>query len=156
MKPVLRFLLPAALVTASVSVHAGNETVVNVPPPSGTATVGNAPRETVAPAFANAIPNVPGKSLVAAVVTYPPGGKTPSHSHAKSAFITAYVLSGAVKSKVDDGPVKVYQAGESWSEAPGAHHVVSENASATEEAKLLAIFVVDTAEKELTTLDQKR
>ena len=146
--------IAVALALASASVLAGNETVVNVPPPAGTATVGNAPRETVAPAFANAIPNVPGKSLVAAVVTYPPGGKTPSHTHAKSAFITAYVLSGAIKSRVDDGPVTVYKVGESWSEAPGAHHVVSENASATEPAKLLAIFVVDTAEKELTTIDK--
>jgi quercetin dioxygenase-like cupin family protein len=154
MKSVLRFLAPAALLTASLSVQAGNETVVNVPPPAGTATVGSAPRETVAPAFANAIPNVPGKSLVAAVVTYPPGGKTPSHSHAKSAFITAYVLSGSIKSRVDDGPVTIYNAGESWSEAPGAHHAVSENASASEPAKLLAIFVVDTAEKDLTTIDK--
>lgn len=110
-------------------------------------------RETIAPAFANAIPNIPGKSLIAAVVTYPPGGTSPSHTHAKSAFITAYVLSGAIRSQVDDGEAKVYKAGESWSEAPGAHHVVSENASKTEPASLLAIFVVDSSEKELTTFD---
>lgn len=111
-------------------------------------------RETIAPAFANPIPNVPGKSLIAAVVTYPPGGTSPSHTHAKSAFITAYVLSGAIRSQVDDGEAKVYKAGESWSEAPGAHHTVSENASKTEPASLLAIFVVDTNEPELTTFDK--
>src|ERR1041384_6989564 len=54
--------------------------------------VADAPREKVQPAFGSPIPNVPGKSLIAAVVTYPPGGKTPSHRHPKSAFITAYVL----------------------------------------------------------------
>jgi len=110
-------------------------------------------RETIAPAFANPIPNIPGKSLIAAVVTYPPGGTSPSHTHAKSAFITAYVLSGAIRSQVDDGEAKVYKVGESWSEAPGAHHTVSENASKTEPASLLAIFVVDSSEKELTTFD---
>jgi quercetin dioxygenase-like cupin family protein len=151
MKPVLR--IAAALAFFSTACIAANETVVNVPPPKGTATVGSAPRETVAPAFANPIANVPGKSLIAAVVTYPPGGKTPSHTHAKSAFITAYVLSGSIKSQVGNGPVKIYNAGESWSENPGDHHVVSENASATEPAKLLAIFVVDTQDAELTTLD---
>ena len=28
--------------------------------------------------FENTIPNIPGKSLIAQVVTYPPGGKSPS------------------------------------------------------------------------------
>lgn len=112
-----------------------------------------APREKVAPAFSEDIPNVPGKKLVAVIVDYPPGGKTPSHRHAKSAFITGYVLAGAVRSQVDDGPARIYKTGESWTEAPGAHHVVSENASPSKPAKLLAVFVVDAADAELTTLD---
>jgi quercetin dioxygenase-like cupin family protein len=101
------------------------------------------------------IPNIPGKSITALVVNYPPGGGTPSHHHAPSAFITGYVLEGAVRSQVDDGPVKVYHVGEYFTENPGAHHRVSENASKTEPAKLLAIFVVDTNEAPLTTLDKK-
>lgn len=109
----------------------------------------------VTPAFNNAISNIPGKSIIAVVVTYPPGGKTPAHRHAKSAFITGYVLSGEIRSQVDDGPVQVLKAGESFTEKPGAHHRVSENASATEPAKLLAIFVVDSDEKELTAIDGK-
>jgi quercetin dioxygenase-like cupin family protein len=141
------------LAWSSLPVVAAPETVVTTPPPKGTPTVGSAPRETVVPAFANPIPSVPGKSLVAAVVTYPPGGKTPSHSHAKSAFVTAYVLSGAIRSKVDDAPAQVFHAGQSWTENPGARHVVSENASQTEPASLLAIFVVDSAETTLTTID---
>jgi quercetin dioxygenase-like cupin family protein len=111
-------------------------------------------RETLAPAFQEAIPNIPGKSIIAAVVTYPPGGKTPPHRHARSAFIVGYVLSGSIRSQVDGGEAKVFHAGESFSEAPGANHTISENASATEAAKLLAIFVVDTNDKELTTIDQ--
>ncbi len=110
--------------------------------------------ETVTPAFREVLPNVPGKSLIGVVVTYPPGGTTPAHRHAPSAFITAYVLAGAVRSRVDDGPVQVFRAGESWTENPGAHHRISENASATEPARLLAIFVVDSADSVLTTLDR--
>jgi len=106
-------------------------------------------------AFDLAIPNIPGKSLTALVVDYPPGGGTPVHRHAPSAFITGYVLEGAIRSQVDGGPVKVYRKGEYFTENPGAHHQVSENASKTEPAKLLAIFVVDTNEAPLTTLDQK-
>jgi quercetin dioxygenase-like cupin family protein len=109
---------------------------------------------TVTPAFRHEIPNVPGKSLVAAVVNYAPGAKSPPHRHAASAFVTAYVLSGAIRSQVDDEPVRIYRAGESWSERPGARHKVSENASATEPAQLLAVFVVDTADRNLTVPDQ--
>jgi quercetin dioxygenase-like cupin family protein len=65
------------------------------------------------------------------------------------------VLSGSIRSQVDDGPVQVLRAGESFFEKPGAHHRVSENASATEPARLLAIFVVDTSETELTTIDKQ-
>ena len=115
----------------------------------------DAPRQTVTPAFKGAIPNIPGKSLVAVVVDYPPGAKSTSHRHASSAFIYAHVLSGAVRSQVDDQPVKVYRAGEGWSENPGAHHRVSENASDTEPAKLLAVFVVDSSEGALTIPDAK-
>ena len=46
--------------------------------------------EQVKPVFEHVIPNVDGKSMVAVVVTYPPGGKSPSHHHARSAFIYAY------------------------------------------------------------------
>ncbi len=114
-------------------------------------TAAHGPEETVTPNFAHAIPNIPGKSLIAAVVDYPPGAASSPHTHAKSAFIYAYVVSGAIESQVDDGPRQVYRAGESFYEPPGASHLVSRNASATEPAKLLAVFVVDTGDKALTT-----
>jgi quercetin dioxygenase-like cupin family protein len=105
----------------------------------------------VTPQFGQAIPNIPGKSLIAVVVDYAPGGASPSHTHAKSAFIFAYVLSGEIESRVNDGPTRVFRAGESFHETPGSLHAVSRNASKTEPAKLLAVFVVDTDDKELTT-----
>ena len=55
---------------------------------------------------------------------------------------------------MNDGPKRVYHAGESFYELPGAHHAVSRNASATEPAKLLAVFAVDTDDKALTTPDK--
>jgi quercetin dioxygenase-like cupin family protein len=109
------------------------------------------PGEKVTPHFEHAIPNIPGKSLVALIVDYAPGGSSPAHVHAKSAFIFAYVVSGAIESQVNDGPKRVYRAGESWYENPGSFHRVSRNASKTEPAKLLAVFVVDTDDKALTT-----
>ena len=107
--------------------------------------------ETVAKNFEAAIPNIPGKSLIAVQVDYAAGAASPSHTHAKSAFIYAYVISGAIESKVNDGETRIYRAGESWSEQPGAIHSISRNASKTEPAKLLAVFVLDTNEKALTT-----
>jgi quercetin dioxygenase-like cupin family protein len=112
------------------------------------------PGEVVTPTFAHTIPDIPGKSLVAVVVDYAPGGASHPHTHAKSAFIYAYVVSGAVESQVNDGPRRVYHVGEGFYEPPGAHHAVSRNASATEPAKLLAVFVVDTDDKVLTTPDK--
>src|SRR5262249_32906976 len=73
-----------------------------------------------------------------------------SSTHAKSAFIYATVLEGAIRGQVNDGPVRTYTAGQSSAELPGDRHGVSANASATEPAKLLAVFVVDTNETELT------
>ena len=111
--------------------------------------------EQVKPVFEHVIPNVDGKRMVAVIVTYPPGGKSPFHHHAQSAFIYAYVLSGAIRSQVGDEPAKVYRVGEGFYEVPGSHHRISENASDKEPASLLAVFVVDTNDNPLTTPDQK-
>jgi quercetin dioxygenase-like cupin family protein len=93
-------------------------------------------------AFTSQLPNVPGKSLTAVVVRYGPGEATPPHHHAGSVY--AYVLSGAIRSQTSTGgPAKVYQAGESFFEPPGSIHLVSANASNSEPASLLAVFVAD-------------
>lgn len=111
------------------------------------------PRETPSPAFTYKMPNVKGKSLKAYVVNYPPGGKSISHKHGK-AFVVAYVLSGAIRSQLAGSKAGVYKAGESWSEPPGAHHVLSENVSEKDSAKLLAIFVADDSQKNLVNWDK--
>ena len=71
------------------------------------------------------LPNVPGKSIKGVLVEYGPGGYSAGHTHAKSAFIYATVLEGEIKSKVNDGSVTIYKAGENFSEMPGDRHGVS-------------------------------
>jgi quercetin dioxygenase-like cupin family protein len=101
--------------------------------------------------FSEVIPNIPGKSLKTVVVNYAPGQVSAPHAHAKSAFILAYVLEGEIMSGVNGQPARTYKVGEHWTENPGDHHTTSGNASKTNPAKLLAIFVVDTKDSTLTT-----
>jgi quercetin dioxygenase-like cupin family protein len=121
--------------------------------PTDGSTHGTSLSETVTVAADEAIPNVPGKRLVSLIVDYAPGASSAAHRHASSAFIYAYVLSGEIRSQVDGEPARVYRAGEAWFESPGAHHKVSANNSSTEPARLLAVFIVDEANKQLTTPD---
>ncbi len=105
--------------------------------------------------FDHALPNVPGKNMKGVLVEYQPGGSSPAHTHPDSSFIYATVLEGAIRSKVNDGPEKVYHAGESFAELPGDHHGVSANASDTQLARLLAVFVVNTDETNLVRNDKE-
>jgi quercetin dioxygenase-like cupin family protein len=111
--------------------------------------------ETVTPLFKRALPNVPGKALVAVEVSFPPGAASPAHTHPKSAFIYAYVLSGEIISAVDDEPPHLYRTGDSWYEDPGARHTVTRNASKDKPARLLAVFVTDQGERELVLPDTR-
>jgi len=113
-----------------------------------------ATKSTVTLVFDHVLPNVPGKSMKGVLVEYQPGGSSAAHIHPHSAFIYATVLEGAIRSQVNDGPVRVYHAGENFAELPGDHHGVSANASDTEPARLLAVFVVDTAETNLVIDDK--
>ena|SRR5689334_14271321 len=103
--------------------------------------------------FDHVLPNVPGKSVKGVLVEYGPSGSSRSHRHPPSAFIYATVLEGSIRSQVNDGPEKVYRAGENWVEQPGDHHRVSANASDTEPARLLAVFVVNTGETNIVIDD---
>lgn len=106
----------------------------------------------VKPALSQKLPNVPGQTLTAVTVHYGPGGKSGAHKHAGSVF--AYVLSGAIRSENSaTGPARVYKAGESFFEPAGSTHLVSENASATEPASLLAVFVAPDGAR-LTTFNE--
>ena len=99
---------------------------------------------TVVPVLDQLLPNVPGKRMSVITVSYAPGEASGPHRHAESGFLYARVLSGHIRSQVEGaGPVRVYGPGEGWTEGPAAHHLVSGNASASEPASLLVVFVAD-------------
>src|SRR5262245_33640222 len=133
MKPILCSLLVATLPFGSVLADAPKEKNAKV-----------------TLVYQHELPNCPGKSIKGVLVEYGPGGYSPGHTHAKSAFIYATVLEGALRSQVNDGPATVYKAGQSLPELTGHRHGVSNNASKKKAAKLLAVYVVDTNETELT------
>lgn len=98
----------------------------------------------VAQVSSQLLPNAPGKRITVIAVSYKPGEASPPHRHAPSAFLYARVLTGNIRSEVrGQGPARVYGPGEGWTERPDAHHLVSENASATEPASILVVFIAD-------------
>ncbi|HIK17393.1 MAG TPA: cupin domain-containing protein [Leptolyngbyaceae cyanobacterium M33_DOE_097] len=105
--------------------------------------------EKVTLVFDHALPNVPGKSIKVQTVEYEPGVSSIPHTHPDSAFIYATILEGSVRSKINDNPVQVYHAGESFFELPGDHHRISANASDTKRARLLAVLIANTNEQNL-------
>jgi quercetin dioxygenase-like cupin family protein len=97
--------------------------------------------DTVEPIGSYALPNVPGKRVTIVRVSYGPGGFTRAHRHAGS--VTAYITKGEIRSQLAGGPVETFKVGQSFFESPGATHLVSANASNTEPAELIAVFVAD-------------
>ena len=95
----------------------------------------------VKPVFTQMLPNVPGKRVTIVRVFYGPGGFTRAHRHAGS--VTAYITRGEIRSQLGGGPVETFKVGQSFFEPPGATHLISANASNTEPAELIAVFVAD-------------
>ncbi|UGY14151.1 cupin domain-containing protein [Bradyrhizobium septentrionale] len=97
----------------------------------------------------HALPNVAGKRVTVVRVFYGPGGFTPPHRHSGS--VTAYITKGEIRSQLGGGPVETFKVGQSFFEPPGSTHMVSANASTTEPAELIAVFVADEG-AQLTTM----
>jgi quercetin dioxygenase-like cupin family protein len=108
-----------------------------------------ATQDVVEPIGSHALPNVAGKRITVVRVFYGPGGFTPAHKHAGS--VTAYITKGEIRSQLAGGPVETFKVGQSFFEPPGTTHLVSANASTTEPAELIAVFVADEG-AQLTTL----
>jgi quercetin dioxygenase-like cupin family protein len=85
------------------------------------------------------LPGEPLRDVSLVEVIYPPATGSPPHLHANG--VVAFVVSGAIVSKVGDGPEQTFHAGDAWWEPPGAIHRVSRNASPVEQATLLAIYI---------------
>ncbi len=105
----------------------------------------------VEPIGSYALPNVPGKRVTIVRVTYGPGGFSRPHRHAGS--VTATITKGEIRSQLGGGPVETFQVGQSFFEPPGSTHMVSANASNTEPAELIAVFVADEGAQLTTFLD---
>jgi quercetin dioxygenase-like cupin family protein len=98
------------------------------------------PAPTRGPVFQHDLPNLTMDDWQVTVseVPIPPGRVGQSHRH--PGFVLAYVLEGAVVTKISGLPETTYTAGQMFYEQPGSTHEVSRNASATEPAKLLALI----------------
>ncbi|PGH10621.1 hypothetical protein AJ80_07472 [Polytolypa hystricis UAMH7299] len=101
------------------------------------------PLPTIKLAYNFPLVDVPGKSSIGLLVSFPPNAASPPHRHG-GANVSAYLIKGTVLNKMNNDPTRIIRQGGAWHEKPGCHHRVSENYSETEEAVLLAAFVVDT------------
>ncbi|KAE9370394.1 hypothetical protein N431DRAFT_559569 [Stipitochalara longipes BDJ] len=97
----------------------------------------------ILPLYKNHVPNCPEKTIVNFQVSLPPNGSTPPHTHA-GAVVFGNVISGYVFNKMNNEPMKLLGPGETFTEAPGCRHKISDNASTTEPATLVATLIVDT------------
>ena len=98
-------------------------------------------RPTARTISSDALPHVAGKNITTMVVEFPPGGFSPPHHHGGS--VTVYVLDGTIRSQLQGGPAMVYTEGQTFFEPPGIVHLLAENVSTTEPARILAVFVAD-------------
>jgi len=137
------FVIGKALPAAMDAISAAIEPLCASSEPTGSTL------DTVEPIGSYALPNVPGKRVTIVRVFYGPGGFTRAHRHGGS--VTAYITKGEIRSQLGGGPVEIFKVGQSFFEPPGATHLVSANASNTEPAELIAVFVADEG-AQLTTL----
>jgi Uncharacterized conserved protein, contains double-stranded beta-helix domain len=97
----------------------------------------------VAPLITRDLIGMPGKEVTVETVEYPPGGKSPPHSHHAQVFV--YVLEGSLRMQVQGSALVTLGPGATFYESPDDLHVVSENASASKPAKFLVVMVKDKA-----------
>jgi quercetin dioxygenase-like cupin family protein len=110
--------------------------------------------------FSGPLAEAPGHNLVVVELNFSPNAAQPStaerhppgHHHPGSVYV--YVTQGAVRLGVEGQPVRVVRTGESFFEPVGAHHIITENASATEPARAIAVMIVPDGQP-LTTRDKE-
>jgi quercetin dioxygenase-like cupin family protein len=91
------------------------------------------------------LPDIPGREVVVITLDIPPSGGSVAHRH-PGHHIFGYVLEGSYRIKVDNGPERVVNKGETFYEAPGQLHAVSRNASDGVPAKVLAVIVAQSGQ----------
>lgn len=99
------------------------------------------PRPSAQVVSSEPLAHVPGKRVTVAIVDFPPGALSPPHRHGGS--VTVFVLKGAIRSQLGDGPIETFPVGGTFFEPLGIIHTLSENTSDTDSAQVMAIFVHD-------------
>jgi quercetin dioxygenase-like cupin family protein len=120
---VLKHLVPAIAIT-------GGFLAATATPASGAV---------VTPIMTKALTEFPGREVVMITVEYLPGAVDPVHRHDAHGFI--YVLEGSIIMQVKGGKEVTLTPGQTFYEGPDDIHVVGRNASSTEPAKFLVVFV---------------
>jgi quercetin dioxygenase-like cupin family protein len=143
--------LACAVAIAKALPVAGDAISGALGPMCATASAAGSPLDKVEPVDSYPLPNVPGKRVTVVRVIYGPGGFSRPHRHAGS--VTAYITKGEIRSQLAGGPAEIFKVGQSFFEPPGATHLVSANASATEPAELIAVFVADEGAQLTTFLE---
>ncbi|KAH8810927.1 cupin domain protein [Xylogone sp. PMI_703] len=103
----------------------------------------NRPAPGIKPVFQYKLADNPALTVLGLLVNFSPDASTPPHRHG-TASVAAYVVKGELLNAMNDGEPAVFKEGESWYEAPGCHHRISDNNSKTEDATLLATFIIKT------------
>src|ERR1700757_1642271 len=93
----------------------------------------------VTPLLSKDLPEYPGKDAEMITVVYPPGSSDPIHRHNAHAFV--YVLEGTVVMQLKGGKEVTLTPGQTFYEGPDDIHTVGRNASKTEPAKFLVVFL---------------
>ncbi|RFU27199.1 hypothetical protein B7463_g9152, partial [Scytalidium lignicola] len=101
------------------------------------------PAPGIQPVFQYKLADNPALTVLGLLVSFDPDASTPPHRHG-TASVAVYVIEGELLNAMNDGEPTVFKKGESWYEAPGCHHRISDNNSKAEPATLLATFVIKT------------
>jgi len=95
--------------------------------------------------------DLPGKEGTMLIVEYAPGGADPIHRHNAHAFV--YVLEGPVIMQVKGAEPVTLHPGQTFYEGPNDVHLVGRNASNTEPAKFLVVFIKNKGAPILTPVE---
>lgn len=102
--------------------------------------------------FSMPLQDMPGMSLTVVELASGPNPQPPStaerhgRGHRHPGSVLVYVTQGALRMALEGEPVQIVHAGETFFEPPRAHHVISENASATEPSRAIAFMIVPEGE----------
>jgi quercetin dioxygenase-like cupin family protein len=97
------------------------------------------PEAIATPLMTKSLADYPGKEGLMLLVEYPPGSVDPVHRHDAHAFI--YVLEGSIVMQVKGGKEMTLTRGQTFYEGPNDVHLVGRNASTSQPAKFLAVFL---------------